>query len=276
MQALKYLTTPNASTTQQRPIYGGNENTNIPVTNFLSEQLSIFLTECGVENVSWEQKEGQSWPWIYIWGQRFLLALRGDNYGFLGMPDIGKNFTLWSSSYDYKIYQNCPFVFSFTGNPKQAFVIRIMKQPWPNNQINNAPGILFAKMENSLSGEGIVSVTQISSSSSIPASYLRYSDGVWSTLGYPYAYSYDAFHSHGLANSVPLSERGTEWFKFKGVYLWPSGLIIEGNQNHILYQREVVIGTHRYIVLKQMDVGMIRLEDDDPGITENELLGGGG
>lgn len=282
MQALKYLTWPSTHTESgSRPAnsFTNSLTLSLGITNWLNEEMATFLTECGVENVSYEVRDGSSYPWLWIWDSPFLFyetMTNNDNY--MAIP-LGSKYTRFpASNTTGLIGLGDPVCFVFSGNPKSSFIFRIMKEGSSLVQ-NQQTGLWVAKATNQLSGEPLVMASTNCLYTTSYAIVAMYPDRLYKDLGVmgTAVYTLDNFWKHGLEGQVPLLQRSSQWLYAADTFRFPVGAGIEdGSYTTDKYQREVYIGTHRYMVLNRSNVGLVRLEDDDPPITEDELLRGDG
>lgn len=267
MQAMITWTPLDITNKTVRPLFpGGNPSTSIYEADECSERLAEFLIRCGVE-CSYELRDESPYPWLWIFDTPTLAYYSGGNTIFMLNPNPTSTslaLSLGGNSGNTRAI--------FNGNPKSAFILRF--------EGNDGTILSTISMSRVISPSGnrypVISKTGTSK-------FLFYQDDQgWhdyapSASLTPSSIEKMDFLSHDADGRVPLIPQEMCHMPIDSMFMYPKGFDLPtGLGGGSYWLEEIVLGGHRYLNASgvQNGFGLIRLDDDDPEVTEEELMGG--
>ena len=278
MQAIKaFQITDSDTSVIKRPYYPGATNSNYWTgSDQWNEQIAEFLSLCGV-NAVWGINESIDpvYKYLYIDGIPTLFR-KSDVSDYLFFV-IGNHNTFYNNGATYT--ENAKGYLSFVGNPKGPWCLRFL---YENMSIDT--GFFYGYVSILATNERLISYFTYGGTA---ATLYKIVDGIPKYVNSSYIIRNTAYDS---SNSIYKAIVGDEIVLPKAVlnvaaptlsvdnmYLFPREAgIPNGNSADSLYQKEVIINSKKFLVAwsesGSLSKGLIQLEDDDPLITEEELM----
>lgn len=296
MQAIKYIDIPaNGADEVKRPtIYpngGGSAAIIKDDSDLLNTEIATFLSDCGVD-AYFGVKEGEEYEWLWINDMPLYFYTKPtDSYPVIRVyvPGGSSVKTINSS----EIPDN-RLVFNFCGNPDGAFLFRFFTTTFSLYYM-----FTFTKIRSLLSNKVYPSVRVTSGgSSSVVLIHTFVNESrtkeytvstTMSLLNSAKPFLADDIGEDKLAlipmesiTDVNASVNVPSILVLEGVYLYPVNTSIpDGSPFDSLYQTEIFIDSRKFLVgyasttavsSSTIRLGLVALEDDDPLISEDDLL----
>lgn len=294
MQAIKYIDIPaNGADEVTRPTsYPEGNSTKIfkDDSDLLNTEIATFLSDCGVD-AFFGVKEDEEYEWLWINDMPlYFFTKPSDTYPIIRVYVPGSSSAKWIN--ESEILSN-RLVLNFCGNPGGAFLFRVFSINFSVLYYMFA----FSKVRSSLSNKVYPSI--------------RTTAGIASSVGVVHTFVDDSrTKSYTFSTSIPLvgtakpfladdigentlglvpvqsvTESSTtvnvpSILALEGVYLYPINTVIpDGAAYNSLYQTEISIDNRKFLVAyantdasSTIRLGLVALEDDDPLISEDDLM----
>lgn len=268
MQAIKKITFSTLGEKDRRPYYW-NASSSYDLYSVEDINISIldFLVECGVDS-AFEVREGSVYPWLWIFNTPYLFYHTSSNQVCVNISPAAANMV-------YNIAaegaQFCYVVFS--GNPKSAFVLRFYN---PDESIHFV--CMFADCISPYTNKhyGAFRYNFSNANMSFHVCFLsgngQYGD--FSTSPTTLKMEYSRLFEADFPEKILLWSTTSHGYLIRSVYYLPINKLPIGLSSSSYYQEEMLLGEKRYLNLSGFNGGLIQLDDDDPEVTEDELMGG--
>lgn len=267
MQAMITWTPMEVNNKVIRPLFpGGNNSTTVYAVDESSERLAEFLIRCGVE-CSYEVRDGSPYPWLWIFDAPTLVYYSSNNSIFMFNPSTTSTslaLSLGGNSANTRAI--------FSGNPKSSFILRF------EGTDGTIISTIFMSRVISPSGNRYRVISKLGTSK-----YVFYQDDQgWhdyapSTSLTPSSIEQMDFLSHDADGRVPLIPQEICHMPIDSTFMYPKGFDLPtGLGGDSYWLEEIVLGGHRYLNASGVlnGFGLIQLDDDDPEVTEEDLIGG--
>lgn len=284
MQAIKKITCPeglSTSFTNRHYSYNISSVVGMPLefVDWFNNAVAEFLEEFGILDCRYESRgSGESWLWIR--GVPYLFFIGSSSTWRFLSPNVGQtagiDFNVGRYSEVTSLYLNA------CGNPNGSFVLRLF-----NSALNYIHSVFFFPYVDDTDGavfQGSIGAYSASSSTLRGYGYLP-SDP--SFIKYTVPSMYDLYsiaeeYAHRIVpDSIlifPNYLKNSSWIHGIDTLAYQSAIPFNddsvGYPQEQVYQQEMEIGGHRYLVMRKSWIGLIRLDDDDPPTSEEDLMAG--
>lgn len=294
MQAIKIVSISETSTSTTRPIrVGSSAATNyLIVSDLWNETVATFLAECGV-NAAFEVREGSEYPFLWIDDFPYLLTRGTASDQTLRCHTPG-NISLKINIFDGGVITKVRTMgLVFNGNPKGWFTLRFFDENFTESSGFVGFGITQSMV--SLRKYSVISLL-VSNTNKDVISYPNESGSHYISeyMSIDREVSELDISSVSVAPEFIKSDFGIKFplipitSVLSGVTLVDIGRYRYVNAQNlpsyknwdILYQPEFELGGRKFWLSSrsldapdQFSLGLVALDDDDPLITEDELMG---
>lgn len=252
-------------------VYNNTSTTARNVSNF-NEEMVNFLTKCGVKDVAYEQRDDDKYPWLYIFGLPCILYKNSSNtYTYFSInPALSSGSTLSS----FADVSNGDLYVVFSGNPNNAFILRFFRKD--TNEFVSS--FVFYKFISSYTGNYYVLTVDRCALSSSFNPYINYKKNdkyVRTQISTSFDITFPDYIINDLKDidKIKLYPYSYYGLYIPGFYRFSTDdSIPRGLSRDSIWQEEIVLGGQRFLNLSGMYAGLIALDDDDPEITEGELI----
>lgn len=285
MQVIKRVTISEDSTTASRPLYYPS-TTKVSIyinqTEAWNREIALFLQECGVD-AYYGVREGYTED-KYLWVNGlpiFMVAHAASGY----LKGYGIAYSL-SSATETEIELNGTYIFNLIGNPHKTFIFRVFTTAYEFKWgvkfgfvISSATGRRYPGVSGSTNTSDFVSqlIILLNLTSSSRETYkMQLTDPKYDETSF---YTYDVGEGIVLTPVMSNTASVTPTVFVDGQYLFPMSMesdIVMVDAN-VLYQTEIAVGGRKFLVgytptQLGLGAGLIALDDDDPLISEDDLM----
>lgn len=287
MQVIKRVTF-NAECTPMlnRPLaYGVTTKTQVceSLTNSWNQEVATFLQECGVDAYYGVREGYTEYEWLWVNGMPTFFSTSSTT---LNVYYRGASVNS-STTIDTGCLPNGTYIFNFVGNPKKTFIFRIFTTDYTCNflvRFNFVISLASAKRYPAIEGQ-----TNIKSFSDQQNMMISISSSGRTLFKLPIDsphYEKTEFFNVDVGEGIllmPVTARGASSLApgivVDGQYAAPNDIVGAVNivESTELYQTEIDIGGRKFLVGYNptghgFGTGLIALDDDDPLISEEDLM----
>lgn len=284
MQVIKRITIPETSdeTSISRPVRYPTSKTYVyeDVTDFINGEVATFLSECGVDAFYGVREGFGNHKWLWIRGVPSFFYV-STAFNFIYQYPGSSSITTISQT------ASAPFVLSFVGNPKKTFIFRVFSQSF-----DFLFGMLFRYLVSLASGKQYPTTSGVTSDASIStvgAMQHTLTEETIATTKLTFGnriYREEPFYISDIGEGIvliPLMPSSPDTLAPRvlvdGEYEIPQPLTSEVTNVPLedIYQTEIDISGRKFLIgynSQDHDLGggLIALEDDDPLISEDDLM----